>query len=452
MAEGLPKTLRHFFPQFDRWLDEIPDTRFLPFVVYDRRFLLWWGLLLFVFKLRSRRQLDYDLRDPQSQVLSNVNRLASTHQQTLPVHNTLDHFVGHMGWEPLTRLRRWMVQRLIRMKVLDDLRLQGRLVVAVDGTGWLVFDRPHCPGCLVYQQGDAKSYRHMVLEAKLVGQSGLALSVGTEFIENDPDRPTGVFKNDDQTKQDCELKALDRLATSLKKDFPQLKLLLSSDSLYGCGRAIQIAKDRGWSYVFTFKPGRTPALWEEFQSLLGECPQNTLELHDQDASRQRYRWVNGLPYQDSEGRSHVLNALVCEETRQGACTTFAWMTDLTITRQNVAAIATQGGRIRSKIENQGFNVQKNSDLNLEHAYSMNLEKLKAYYLLLQIGHILLQLLELGSVLRDVARRAGKTPRTLWGSLRNLSRRLLEGFRYLTLSDNAYDVAESQKMQIRLSSP
>jgi hypothetical protein len=44
-----------------------------------------------------------------------------------------------------------------------------------------------------------------------------------------------------------------------------------------------------------------------------------------------------------------------------------------------------------KIENEGFNRQKNSGLNLEHAYSIDPEKMRAYYYLLQIAFMLTQL-------------------------------------------------------------
>ena len=66
-------------------------------VEYDRRFLLWWGLLLFCFKLGSRRQLDFQLRDLETHMLANVNRLANTTQESLPVNKTLSHFLGHVG-------------------------------------------------------------------------------------------------------------------------------------------------------------------------------------------------------------------------------------------------------------------------------------------------------------------------------------------------------------------
>src|SRR5437899_440730 len=56
----LAQTVRHFFPDLGAWMDEVEDPRFQPRVVYPKRFLLWWGLL-FVCKLGSRRQLDYQL-------------------------------------------------------------------------------------------------------------------------------------------------------------------------------------------------------------------------------------------------------------------------------------------------------------------------------------------------------------------------------------------------------
>jgi len=72
--------------------------------------------------------------------------------------------------------------------------------------------------------------------------------------------------------------------------------------------------------------------------------------------------------------------------------------------------------------------------------------LKAYYYLLQIAHLMLQLLERGSLLRQVAHAEGKTPMALWGSLKNIARRFLEGLRRDVLS---WPAAAAPRMQIRL---
>ena len=58
-------------------------------VIYHRRFLFCWGVLLFCFKLGSRRQLDFELRDLETWVRDNLNRLSGCAQETLPVNKTL---------------------------------------------------------------------------------------------------------------------------------------------------------------------------------------------------------------------------------------------------------------------------------------------------------------------------------------------------------------------------
>jgi len=417
----------------NQWLAALPDTRHQPFIEYDPEFLAWWGLLLFCCKLGSRRQLDFDLRDPATQVLRNVNRLAGTQHATLPVHDTLDHFLHHLGSAPLAALRTQMVRRLIRMKVLDGARLLGRVVVAIDGTGHLHFRRRHCPQCWVRQHPAYDAYLHMVEEAKLLGPGGLGLSLGTAFIEN-ADRPSPVDRDPDAWKQDCELAAFRRLVPALRQAYPQMAFCVTSDALYACAPAVRLVEAQGWSYVFTFKAGNAPTAWAEFQAVMALCPENVLRLTLPDGTQQVYRWATGMSSDDGTGRSaYGFNALRCEETVKATTTTFVWMTNLPVSRDTVVEIATKGGRRRWTIE-AGFNVQKNSELNLEHAYSTDPELIKAYYYLLQIAHMMLQLLERGSLLRRLAQRHGKTPVALFGSLKNIARRLLEALRHHVLPD------------------
>jgi hypothetical protein len=416
-------------------------------VTYDSRFLLWWGLLLFLCKLGSRRQLDFQFRDLELQVLANLNRISDCQQESLPVNKTLSHFLGHVGSEAIAELRTRCVRRLIRNKVLDASRLFGHLVFAVDGTGFLCFKERHCSHCLVHRNGSAVYYLHPVLEAKVVDLRGLAISIGSEFIENPlqiegkaqpPESPElATLTEYEQVKQDCELKAFARLAPQLKAAFPQTSFCASGDSLYACGPALAICEQNHWSFVLTFKPGRTPSLWKDFEGLLKLSPDNRLTCRLSDGTRQLFRWVNDLDYQDDQKRWHKVNALLLEETSGKEKHTFAWITDLALRQNTVAAVAAQGGRIRSKIENQGFNIQKNSGLNLEHAYSTEPDVLKAFYYLLQIAHLFLQMFEMGSLLQHLAKEYASTPLQLFGSLKNLSQRLLECLRYFQLGDDAF---------------
>lgn len=425
----------------------MPDTRFQPMVEYDPRFLFWWGFLLFCCKLGSRRQLDFELRDDQLWVLDNVNRLAQTKQTTLPVNKTLSHFLGHVGSPALAQLRTDCVRQLIRNKVLDSIRLQGCFPVVIDGSGFLSFKELHCPHCLVHRHETHTVYLHPVLEAKLADPRGLALSVASEFIENPseqaqiPDQST--LTTYEEVKQDCELKAFARLAKNLKTQFPQTRFCIGGDSLYACGPAFTICTANKWSFVLTFKEGRTPALWTEFQSLLKLSPENRLVAHLPDKSKQVFRWANDLEHIDQDKQCHIVHALICEESGPEGKQTFAWVTDLRLDQKNVAAVANQGGRVRCNIENQGFNIQKNSGLNLEHAYSTDPDVMKSFYYLLQIAHLFLQMFEMGSLLRHLAQNYNTTPVGLFGSLKNLAKRLLECLRYFQLGDQAFAAGPGQ---------
>jgi hypothetical protein len=444
-GRALVQTVRHFFPEFNRWLDRLPDSRDQEAITYSRRFLAWWGLCLYLLQLGSRRQLDYELRDGGAAVLANLNRLAETTQSSLPVHDTLDYFVEHSHLAGLTRVRNQMVQRLLRMKALDAARLLGQPVVLIDATGVLCFHRRHCPNCLVQRQGQQTLYMHHVLEAKLLGPAGVVVSLDTEFIDN-ADAGDAKGRSAEEVKQDCELKALHRLLPRLKKTYPQLRFVLALDSLYGCGPLFALAKELGWSFVVTFKEGRTPALWREFQALLPLCPQNTLTRTWADGRVQRFRWVNQLAYEDSEHRCWTLNALECTETTTEERHYFAWLTWLPVNRNTVEEIA-QGGRDRWKEENEGFNRQKNSGLNLEHVYSIDPEKWKAYYLFLQIAFILTQLLERGSLLRRLAAELGRPFWKLFGSLKNVARRLLDSVRFVEWEADWFDAAQAGKLRL-----
>jgi hypothetical protein len=445
----LVRTIRHFFPELNAWMDAIQDPRFLPFVVYHKRFLLWWGLCLFLFKLGSRRQLDFELDAAGTCVLDNLNRLAGTQQRTRPVHKTLNYFLGRIGPQPLVDLRTRLVRRLLRMRVLDAARLQGHWVVAIDGTGYLVFRQRHCEHCLERRYGEVTLYLHQVLEAKLLGPEGLVVSLGTVFIDNSDTADTPADADPERRKQDCELKAFNRLDTQLRQTYPQLAICYSGDSLFGCGRGLAVGHEPRRAFVYVLKPGRLPTLWQEFQTLLPLCPKQRREVRTAAGVQQVYRWVHDLSYTDAEQRTWSVTAVQCEETVDGQTTTWAWITKLEVTAETVIAVATKGGRHRWHIENQAFNMQKNSGLNLEHVYSHRCWQ--AFYYLLQIAHLILQLVEKGNLLRQLAQEWGKTPAQLFGSLKNIAQRLLDSFRFVRIPEDAYDPVAAARIQIRLDS-
>ncbi|MBF0297380.1 MAG: hypothetical protein HQK51_01590 [Oligoflexia bacterium] len=89
------------------------------------------------------------------------------------------------------------------------------------------------------------------MEAKLVTSSGFVISIGTEWIENE-----GEYD-----KQDCETKAFARLAEKIKKNFPRLPICVVADGLYPNQTIFSICENNGWGFIFTFKDGNLPSLW-----------------------------------------------------------------------------------------------------------------------------------------------------------------------------------------------
>jgi hypothetical protein len=228
--------------------------------------------------------------------------------------------------------------------------------------------------------------------------------------------------------------------------------VLALDSLYGCGPVFALAEQLRRSFVVTFKEGRTPALWRDYQALLPACPENALTRTWGDGRVQEFRWVPHLGYEDSDGRSWKLNALECRERApDGTTRYFAWLTGLPVGRRTVEEVAQRGGRDRWKVEKEGFNRQKNSGLNLEHVYSTDPENWKAYYLLLQVAFLLVQLLERGSLVRRLAAEAGRPFWKLFGNLKNVARRLHDSVRYVAWEASWFDPAGARRLRIELDS-
>src|ERR1043166_6030539 len=88
--------------------------------------------------------------------------------------------------------------------------------------------------------------------------------------------------------------------------------------------------------------GGYPTLWREFQTLLKLVPQQVVCVDLPDGTKQEFRWVNSLDYEDSEQRRWKLNALQCWETPPGATPKlFAWVTQLPLSRRTVVDVATK---------------------------------------------------------------------------------------------------------------
>jgi len=441
VIEVFHKTLHRFFPKLPKWIDSIDDPRQKNKTEYNTVHLFWLGTFLFLLKIGARRQINFQFHTEAFR--QNLNLLSGENNETVADHGTLENMLKQLRYNNLAEVRQKMIKRLIRMKVLERYRLLGKFyLIAIDGTGHLSFgQKRHCSHCLTKKVHGKINYYHNVLEAKMVTENGFALSIETEMIENTLRPQKRTFK---QWKQDCELKAFYRLAPKLKKKFPQLKICLLMDALYACDPVFNICDEYGWKYITTFKKGSMKDTYAWYESLKKkEQPENNAKIKNGEIT-QKFSWATGIKY-----RGPCFNIMECNERKPGKDgllenTRFVWITNLPINECNFKEIA-KGGRLRWKIENEGFNTQKNGGYNLEHSYSRNETASKNYYLLLQIAHIINQLMEKSSLLK---KQICKT----FGSIRNIAKQLLEDFRTKYFTNFDLQRCFVIPFQIRLSLP
>ncbi len=399
------------------------------------RSLLWLATLLFTMKLGSRRRIRFKFHTPEFR--DNLNRLAGTQLDAVAYPTTLGDLLVQLDPAALSRVPAQVLRRILRQRGLERWRLLGKwYLVVFDATGIGHAHERHCKHCLTQTvtTTDSKGkpltqtvYYHLVVAAKLVTSSGLALPIASEFVENpgpDPD------------VQDCELKAFYRLAPKVKALFPHLPICVLLDSKYAGEPTFALCQKHRWQYIIVFKDGSMPATFAEFETLKKLTPKQTRQAV-YDGAPQSHHWVNDIDY---NGRK--LHVLECVETRGRQTTRRVWISSFRVTAKNCVKLANAGARQRWKIENQGFNIQKNGGYNLEHAYSEDYTGMKNFYVLLQLGHMLSQLMEHGSLIKPVLQK-------LYGSLRDFTEALREEFRHHGTSESDYEALLAGAYQIRL---
>jgi hypothetical protein len=385
---------------------QLPEQRKPQGREYSLEEIMLGGLILFLLKAGSRNQMNNYRRSGHFK--EQYQRLFSL---KLPHQDSVFDVLETLLSEELDKVKMVSMSRLFEQKFLREDRLLNRYyLVAVDATGVVSFDERHCEHCLTKKSKSGKvTYFHYVLEAKLVTPTGLAISLASEWIEN----PEGEFN-----KQDCERKAFKRLAEKLKKQYPRLPVCILADGLYPYEDAFQICENNDWKFIFVLQDNSLKTVQEELTLTRRRNPAATHYWVEQGwRITNEYRFQTDIEYH----KKYTLNWVQCIENRnkddKKETSHFEYVTNIKPDRDNVREIA-DNGRLRWKIENEGFNTQKCGGYELEHKFAeKSYNAMKNYYTLLQIAHAIIQMVEKGKVVTAILKmRPKETLRNLWKNL------------------------------------
>ena len=363
---------------------------------------------MFIFKETSRNAYNNDRLEENFR-----KNFYKYFKLNLPHADAVDDVLRKLPPAQLETLKAQLVGGLIEQKIFRKFRFLGTYhLVAVDGTGVAAFNDKHCEHCLAKtSKNGAFTYFHYVLEAKLVTSSGLCISLASEFIEN----PSGGGYE----KQDCEQKAFVRLAAKIKKYFPRLPICILADGLYPNNSVFEICRKNKWGFIITLKDGNLKTFQREVGLLKATAIKREVYRADKTSrTTLEYKFLNDIEY-----GKHYYSWIECNEfkvnlyEKKSTGQRFVYITNVPQTAENVVASA-DSGRLRWKIENEGFNAQKNLGYDLEHKFSrVSYTAMQNYYRLCQIAHAINQFVEHSSQVIELLRGHSKqTLVDLWKKL------------------------------------
>lgn len=446
-ADQVKLCIDHFFPNnfINKCFDKIIDPRVEAMCFYDITHIAWLGILMFLLRIGSRQQLKKD-RETDSFRL-NLLALSCSDEEYIAHPDSLNYLLKHLSVHAFENVKVQMIKKLIKDKRLDFFRFNnGDFRIAIDATQIFSFKEQHCEHCLkTTHSSGVVTWSHKMLEAKLVAENGFSLSICSEPIEN---------LNGEYTKQDCELNAFYRLAKRLKNIYPRTYFCLLLDGLYACQEVFNTCKKNHWDFIIVFKEKRIPTLFKKAQDEMEKSPQNTLILIKENDITQELSWVHYLNY-----KKHYVHVFCCNEKQRkkdSKISKWVWISSIVPDKNNIKKLVNKGGRQRWKIENQGFNEQKNNGFELKHLYGKHENAWKNYYQLLQIAHIIDQLIRYGDFCKKLQEHSSNQNnksimsfRKYYQSTKNFIKRLLESFRNQTFSNLAYELPGT--IQIRFNS-
>jgi hypothetical protein len=262
-------------------------------------------------------------------------------------------------------------------------RLDGRILVALDGTEHHCSRKVHCARCSTRKRADGGvEYFHSFLGASIVAPGHRhVLPLAPEFIL--PLAPEFIVPQDGAEKQDCERNAVKRWLAQHGSTLAHLRPVFLGDDLFACQPVAEAIQAAGGNFILTCKPSSHRTITEYLYGAKLEEHRETVCKRGKRTTTV-YRWLCDVPLRDS-GDALKVNWFSIEIVNDKGKRTYhnSFVTDLPVKADTVAELAACG-RARWKIENETFNVLKCGGYHLEHNFGHGKDTLASVLVVLNL--------------------------------------------------------------------
>ncbi|MBO9483241.1 hypothetical protein [Salinisphaera sp. G21_0] len=284
----------------------------------------------------------------------------------------------------------------------------------VDATQTFSSKKIHCKNCCIKNAEDPKKptvYYHQLSAICLV-------KPGKKTVM--PLMPEPITQQIDASKNDCEVRALERILADLSREHYHLKLIMNFDDLYSKGPTIKRVLSNGHHFIAVAKDSDHAALIEAVDDMDRQGKVHRFTYTDKKGHRHWFLYANDVPL----NKSHpdlLVNFLDYMEFDPKGNRIYqnSWATSLTLYNHLYCMKVMRGGRAKWSIENETFNTLKNLGYSLEHNYGHGEENLSSNFACLMfLAFLIDQIVELSDPLFNEALQANKRKKRLWEAQRN----------------------------------
>lgn len=311
---------------------------------------------------------------------------------------------------------RALFRKAQRGKALEKMVfMEGCYLIALDGTGYFSSEKLFSPFCLVKScSKSGKTIYHLqALGAAMVHPDSRTVI---------PLAPEPICKQDGETKNDCERNGARRWLGNFRKDHPHLKVIITEDALSPNAPHIRDILAAGCHFILGVKEDDHKYLFDCLNATVeaGKAIEHDLPDPQNPDVHHFFRFTSGLPLNESN-KDILVNVVEYWEEGGKKPRYFSWVTDLTITKDNVYDIM-RGGRTRWKVENETFNTLKNQGYHLEHNFGLGEKYLSlTFFSLMMLAFLVDQLQERCCALYQEIRKKRGSKKELFETIRGVFR-------------------------------